>query len=202
VLGLCSRAQLAAFALLTALRQGARSQSTWGAARPAAKSCAPRRPPRGIDSARYALPCQCLGEVDATLRAVGLPWNLHADAQRGVWAPSRERTARRAGSGGRARSAPQRLTSRSLFERSEQRERSEFCVPPGPSTAANPWRSQGRRSRVAFLAPGSLARCLDRGHREHLCQDMGNAFGAEANESIPWSGRRKLPCLYARNLYI
>ena len=85
VLGLCSRAKLAAFALLTTLRQVARSQSTWGAARPAAKSCAPRRPPRGIVSARCALPGQCLAQVVAVLDR-RLRWGCcHADAQRGVW---------------------------------------------------------------------------------------------------------------------
>ena len=65
VLGLCSRAKLAAFAVLTTLRQVARSQTTWGAARPAAKSCAPRRPPREVrlGSLRIAvsMPGQCVG---------------------------------------------------------------------------------------------------------------------------------------------
>ena len=43
LLGHCSRAQLASFALLTALRQGARSQMWRRAAHAAAKPCAARR---------------------------------------------------------------------------------------------------------------------------------------------------------------
>ncbi len=58
-------------------------------------------------------------------------------------AKSRERTARSAGSGGRARSAPPRLTSRSLSERSEHSERSEFCAAPRTEHRSEPLAQPG-----------------------------------------------------------
>jgi hypothetical protein len=154
VLGLCSRAQLAAFALLTALKQGARSQSTRCAARTAAKSCAPRRPPRGIDSARCALPGQYKGKVVAGALVGADPAAVTPMRSEACGARSRERTARSAGSGGRARSAPQKLTSRSLSERSGQRPRSEFCAsPPNRAPQRTPGKARGAAPGSPFFAP-------------------------------------------------
>ena len=58
-------------------------------------------------------------------------------------ARSRERTARSGGAGGRARSAHQKLTSRSLSERSGHRPRSEFCAAPRTEHRSEPLAQSG-----------------------------------------------------------
>ena len=88
-------------------------------------------------------------------------WSRH-EARLGVCTPmrseasgakSRERTARSGGAGGRARSAHQRLTSRSLFERSGCKPRSEFCAsPPDRAPQRTPGEARGAAPGSPFFA--------------------------------------------------
>ena len=135
LLGLCGRAELTSFAVLTALRQAARSQFLMRAGARAAKPCAARRltrAPRAIRSfASQTFPVHAslrIGTGAHRCARCEAAWDrecLRSKRPHCSWAPSEPSSS--AGLCGRARlRAPRELTSRRLFERSEQSERSEF----------------------------------------------------------------------------
>jgi hypothetical protein len=128
VIGSGGRAELAARPLAATLRQAARSQSWRSAARSAPRPCAPRRPlTGGSPHASLRIGVQIPRQANCPERRIhfakALTRQCVASRVDSPWGPSRS-----AGLCSRARSAPRRLTSRTLSERSEQRERSELCA--------------------------------------------------------------------------